>query len=238
MNAPRASSAPFISTEQTRYYLNGVCFNKDAGVVTVAATDGHRLAALPVALPEALASHRTILPRKSVELVRRLFRGRNFTLTAHGKEPSRMSFVAEGVTLGTKLIDGAFPEWDKVAGSARANGTERLVIERSALLHAVEAALPFSPDRSRSVSLAAENGRLTLTVYNPDAGLVTVDAGPAEGDLCTQGPIGLKGDYLIATLRQVRGDRLTLRGLGPANPVVVEDESGPSACFILMPLRV
>lgn len=229
--------SPCISTEETRYYLQGICFNAEFGEPCATATDGHRLGSLPVNAPPEFVAHRPILPRKSVELVRRLFRDGPPLVSLHGETPNRMCFITQGLTLRTKLIDGAFPEWGVVAKKAE-EGTLLLRVDRAAISAALAAVAPFSSERSRSVRLTVEGEQLTLAVENVDTGLVRAAGGAVSGTLIGE-PLGLNGNYLATVLRQLNGDQFTLRSQDCGAPVCFEsDERAPGERFILMPLRV
>lgn len=226
---------PAVSTEETRYYLNGACLNRDGGAPTITATDGHRLASRGFLMPEAFADQRAIIPTKALDLARWLFRDR-VTLAFIGDD-KRISFNAQGITLRAKLIDGKFPEWD-VVRKAALNGSKTVTLDRAKLLSAVMRAVPFSSERSRAVWLDAIGGRCNVTVENPDTGKVVLDGGPAEGDFLAS-QIGINGNYLLAALRQVPGEAITLRGEDPGSPVVVSSaEQSAGDIIILMPLRV
>jgi|GEM_PF-281047 len=229
----------YISTEETRYYLNGIAISGDMGAPAAVATDGHRLYALPAALPEEIAAHRIIIPRKTIETVRRLLRGLGaFDVSVHGAEPDRICFTGPGIAVRSKLIDGKFPEWDKVVRPTLTQ-PRTTSIDRMALLSAVEQAIPFGPERSASVRLQAVGGRLLISASNPDVGAAKVDVGPVEGDLLDGDPVGFNGGYLRTALQQLRGERLTLRAGDVSSPCLFTTEATADGEFcILMPLRV
>lgn len=228
-----------ISTEETRYYLNGVCFSRDGGANVVVATDGHRLTAMPVNVPDALCEKRAIIPTKTVDLWRKLFRGGAYHFAVG---PTRAHVAGRGLTMRSKLIDGDFPEYMRVMGATK--GEHFAEFSRTALLEAAESIIPFSSERSRAIRLAGSDGRLTATVHNPDHGKITIYADDLVGDLLSASIVGLNGNYLIDALENARGERVRFRSTeNPSEisgPIAVESLA-PSAAgevFMLMPLRV
>lgn len=225
---------PCISTEETRYYLNGVGLISRNSQAYAVATDGHRLIAQPLPINPAFAELKSILPRRTVDLVRRVFRGVEFKACG---DRGRMMFTSFGVTVRCKMIDGDYPDWGRVASLA-AEAKKTICVDRSALLLAVDRASTVSPGRSRSVRLRAKDGVLKVAARNEDVGNADACAGAASGDLCADADLGLNGDYLITALNQVEGETVILRGNTPGDPVQIENTTGSGPIVIVMPLRV
>ena len=225
-----------VSTEETRYYLNGIHMHAtegdDAHLRTVA-TDGHRLALAEIALPEGAAGMSgIIIPRKTVQEVRRLLDGIDDDIAVSVSE-AKIRFGIGAATLTSKLIDGSFPDYERVIPRENAH---MLKIERDVFAAAVDRVATISAEKSRSVKMTLEADTLTLTVNNPEAGLaveelsVDYDAEPME--------IGFNARYLLDILGQIETDDAVFRFADSASPSLVEDASDTGALYVLMPLRV
>lgn len=226
-----------MSQEETRYYLNGVYFHAftdgDARLLRAAATDGHRLARLDAPLPDgAEAMPGVIVPRKAIaELSRLLDDAEDHVEIA--VSPSKIRFGFGPGRLTSKLIDGSFPDYERVIPKGNSN---ILRVETKEFAQAVDRVSTVSADRTRSVKLALEADNLRLTVNNPEAGSaleeLSVDYGgePIE--------IGFNARYLLDVAQQIDGDTATFRLADPSSPTVIVDEEDERALYVLMPLRV
>ncbi len=225
-----------VSTEETRYYLNGIHMHAtegDKAHLRAVATDGHRLALAEIALPDGAAGMSgIIIPRKTVQEVRRLLDGIDDDITVSVSE-AKIRFAIGAATLTSKLIDGSFPEYERVIP----RGNEHtLTIERDVFAAAVDRVATISAEKSRSVKMTLEADTLTLTVNNPEAGLaveelsVDYDAEPME--------IGFNARYLLDILGQIETSEAVFRFADSASPSLVEDASDTGALYVLMPLRV
>ncbi|PHS20951.1 MAG: DNA polymerase III subunit beta [Robiginitomaculum sp.] len=225
-----------VSTEETRYYLNGIHLHAvegDSAHLRAVATDGHRLALAEIALPEGAAGMSgIIIPRKTVQEVRRLLDAIDEDIAVSVSE-AKIRFGIGAATLTSKLIDGSFPEYERVIP----RGNEHtLKIERDIFAAAVDRVATISAEKSRSVKMTLEADTLTLTVNNPEAGLaveelsVDYEAEPME--------IGFNARYLLDILGQIESDEAVFRFADSASPSLVEDNSDTGALYVLMPLRV
>ncbi|MFQ5564159.1 MAG: DNA polymerase III subunit beta [Parvularculaceae bacterium] len=226
-----------MSQEETRYYLNGVYFHALADaeqpVLRAASTDGHRLARLDAPLPDgAAAMPGVIAPRKAVAELGRLLDDADETVeVAVSTTKIRFGFGAGYLT--SKLIDGAFPDYERVIPKGNPN---TLRVENKDFAQAVDRVSTVSADRTRSVKLALEADRLRLTVNNPEAGSaleelsVDYDGDPIE--------IGFNARYLLDVAQQIEGETATFRLADPSSPTVILDEEDERALYVLMPLRV
>jgi len=226
-----------MSQEETRYYLNGVYLHPytegGAKLIRAAATDGHRLARLDAPLP-AGADRMTgvIVPRKAVaELARLLDDADENVDIAVSEAKIRFGFGAGHLT--SKLIDGSFPDYERVIPKSGAN---RLRVDTSDFAQAVDRVSTVAADRTRSIKLALEADRLRLTVNNPEAGSALEELSvDYSGDPIE---IGFNARYLLDVAAQIEGQTTTLRLSDPSSPTVIVDEEDERALYVLMPLRV
>ena len=226
-----------MSQEETRYYLNGVYFHAftdgDAPILRAAATDGHRLARLDAPLPDGAASMPgVIVPRKAIaELSRLLEDAEENVDIAVSEAKIRFGFGAGYLT--SKLIDGSFPDYERVIPKGNSN---TLRVETKDFSQAVDRVSTVSADRTRSVKLALEADRLRLAVNNPEAGSALEELSvDYSGDPLE---IGFNARYLLDVAQQVDGETATFRLADPSSPTVILDEEDERALFVLMPLRV
>lgn len=226
-----------ISTEETRYYLNGIYLhtvvNEGKPVLRGVATDGHRLALADTSAPDgAQGMPGVIVPRKTITELRRLLDDASGAVEIAASD-QKIRFQIGDAVLTSKLIDGSFPEYARVIPK---NNTKILRVENASFREAVDRVSTVSAERSRSVKMALEGDRLTLTVNNPDAGLATEDVA-AEYDAEAM-EIGFNARYLLDVADQISGDAAQFEFADSGSPTLVRDEKDPDALFVLMPLRV
>ena len=226
-----------ISTEETRYYLNGIFLHtievSGQPMLRAVATDGHRLARVEMPAPAGSESMPgIIIPRKAVaEIVKLVEDGSETIRIELSSAKVRMTF--DGVVLTSKLIDGTFPDYQRVIPT----GNDKLLtVERDQFSRAVDRVSTISSERGRAVKLALGDGKLTLSVNNPDSGSATeeievdYEANPLD--------IGFNARYLLDITGQLDGDTALFKLADPASPTVIQDREGASALYVLMPMRV
>ena len=226
-----------ISTEETRYYLNGIYLHAAGSAKTATlravATDGHRLAQVELPLPEGAAGMPGIIvPRKTVAEVQRLIE------TGEGEVQIELSagkirFSIGNVVLTSKLIDGTFPDYGRVIP---ANNDTSLIVDKKDFEAAVDRVSTVSSERGRAVKLSITAGRLVLSVTNPDSGSATeeleveYDSDPLD--------IGFNSRYLLDIAAQIEGEVAVLKLADPGSPTLVQDKDAKGALYVLMPMRV
>ena len=228
-----------ISTEETRYYLNGIYLHqaKDNGsgaaMLRAVATDGHRLAQSQVALPEGAAGMPGIIvPRKTVLEVVKLIEGED-TEVQISLSSSKIRFAAGHLVLTSKLIDGTFPDYERVIPR---NHDKTLEVDAKAFSDAVDRDSTISLEKSRAVKLMLADGRMTLVVNNPDSGSaeeeVAVDYNkePLE--------IGFNSRYLLDVAGQITAESMRFELQDAGSPTVVRDPKDEQSLYVLMPMRV
>ncbi|HEV8464354.1 MAG TPA: DNA polymerase III subunit beta [Pseudolabrys sp.] len=226
-----------ISTEETRYYLNGIYLHTagtaKAGMLRAVATDGHRLAQVELPLPQGAAGMPGIIvPRKTVGEVQRLIE------TGEGEVAIELSagkirFTIGNVVLTSKLIDGTFPDYARVIP---ANNDKSLIVDKKDFEAAVDRVSTVSSERGRAVKLSITGGRLVLSVTNPDSGSATeeieveYEADPLD--------IGFNSRYLLDIAAQIEGEVAVLKLADPGSPTLIQDKDAKGALYVLMPMRV
>ncbi|HOZ28449.1 MAG TPA: DNA polymerase III subunit beta [Hyphomonadaceae bacterium] len=226
-----------ISTEETRYYLNGIYLHHakagSANVLRAVATDGHRLALAETEAPKGSSTLKgVIVPRKAVAEARRLLDDAPETVVIEASDSKIVFRIGEAV-LTSKLIDGSFPDYQRVIPK---ENNRILIVEKKPFKDAVDRVATVSAERSRSVKLTLSPGKLTLAVSNAETGSgaeeleVEYDAEPME--------IGFNAKYLLDVASQIEADETRIEFNDAASPARVLDASDAGAQYVLMPLRV
>ncbi len=226
-----------ISTEETRYYLNGIYLHgaTEGGEpkLRAVATDGHRLALADAeAPPGAKGMAGVIVPRKTINELRRLLDDAADAVSI-GVTAQKIRFALGAAVLTSKLIDGSLPDSGRVIPKGNAKA---LRVENKSFAEAVDRVATVSAERSRSVRLSIEADKVTLTVNNPDAGLATEDIAAEYASDPLE--IGFNAKYLLDVAAQIDGEHAILELNDSGSPTLVRDEAGADALYVLMPLRV
>jgi DNA polymerase-3 subunit beta len=228
-----------ISTEETRYYLNGIYVHAGEAdgvrVLRAVATDGHRLARVEEPLPEGAASMPgVIVPRKTINELRKLVDEVTSDVEI-ALSDTRIQFTVGAIRLTSKLIDGTFPEYERVIPR---DNDKVLRVGKKDFSDAVARVAAISSERSRPVKLSLARDLLVLSASSPEQGTATeeldgdrvkYEAGPLE--------IGFQARYLNDITDQI-GEQVEFRFADGAAPTVVQDAADGSALFVLMPMRV
>jgi len=223
-----------ISTEETRYYLNGIYIHKaDSGELCAVATDGHRLALTRQTLPSGASQMPSIiLPRKAVGELRKLLDDFDGEVLV-GLSETRAEFCFGVVRLTSKLIDGTFPDYTRVIPI----GNDRIMqVDVSTFSAAVDRVSTIASEKSRSVKMGLKPGVLTLSASNTDASSATeeleVNYDGAEME------IGFNARYLLDIAGQVNSDVVEFALADQGSPTLVRAPGDEASLFVLMPMRV
>jgi DNA polymerase-3 subunit beta len=226
-----------ISTEETRYYLNGIFLHVSDEELKAAATDGHRLARYTLARPDgAQAMPDVIVPRKCIGELRKLLEEALDTNVEIDLSASKIRFTLggeNGVVLTSKLIDGTFPDYSRVIPT----GNDKLLrLDPKSLYEGVDRVATIATEKTRAVKMALENDRVTLSVTSPDNGTAAEEV-PA--DYSSEGfEIGFNANYLKDILGQIEGDTVELHLADPGAPTLIRQNEKSPALYVLMPMRV
>ena len=231
-----------MSTDETRYYINGTYLQAVAvegrPMLRTVATDTHRLALDETPLAAGLDFPGAILPRKTVGEFRRMLEGRSGAVRLWiGRTSIRLS-IGDAV-LTSKLIDGSFPDYVRVIPTA---WDREITIDRALLAGAVKRVSLMSAEKTRSTKLTIDDGVMTLTVRNMEAGVAVeqVEIDDPEGGPCFE--IGFNARFILDALDQTESRRVVLRFSAPASAARLDphpaETAATGALCVLMPLRV
>src|SRR2546425_4788771 len=226
-----------ISTEETRYYLNGIYLHTagtaKAATLRAVATDGHRLAQVELPLPAgANGMPGGIVPRKTAGEVQRLIEDNEAEVSIELSQ-GKIRFTIGNVVLTSKLIDGTFPDYGRVIPQ---NNDKELVVDKKDFEAAVDRVSTISSERGRAVKLALSAGKLRLSVTNPDSGSATEEL--EVGYTAEPLDIGFNSRYLLDIAAQIEGEVAVLKLADPGSPTLVQDRDSKGALYVLMPMRV
>ncbi len=226
-----------ISTEETRYYLNGIYLHAaEAGgqkVLRSVATDGHRLARIDAPLPQGAENlPGVIVPRKTVGELRKLLDDDEAQIAVSVSE-TKIRFATPEVTLTSKVIDGTFPDYARVIPQGN---TKRLEVDANEFSKAVDRVATVSSERSRAVKLSLDEDRLTLSVNAPDSGAAEEELAVAYADDPLE--IGFNAKYLLEIAGQVDRENAVFLFNSPGDPTLMREGDDDSAVYVVMPMRV
>lgn len=235
-----------ISTEETRYYLNGIYLHAvpasdalpagcEGGALRAVATDGHRLARATTPLPAgADGMPGIIIPRKALGEIARLAKEAGESEARLAIWPNRIVAHIAGATLASKLIDGTYPDYARVIP---AGNPLRATIVKEDFARALERVSTMASDKGRAVRLAFQDNTLRLSVRNPDAGEaqdeieVDYDGAPIE--------IGFNSRYLLDILATLPAAQALMRLDDPSTPTILAEPGREAELLcVLMPMRV
>ena len=226
-----------ISTEETRYYLNGIFFHTiEAGgdlKLRAVATDGHRLARADVQAPagsEGMPG--IIIPRKTVGELQKLMDDAEAIVTVEVSD-AKIRLTIGTVVMTSKLIDGTFPDYQRVIPTGN---DKEMRVDCESFTKAVDRVSTISSERGRAVKLSLTDGQLMLTVNNPDSGSATEEV--AVGYDNDPMEIGFNAKYLLDITAQLSGDDAIFMLADAGSPTLVRDTAGDDALYVLMPMRV
>jgi len=225
-----------ISTEETRYYLNGIFLHvsDDATpVLKAAATDGHRLARVTVPRPEgAEGMPDVIIPRKCVGELRKLLDEVDGSVEV-SLSPTKIRFGLGTAILTSKLIDGTFPDYSRVIPTAN---DKLLKIDPRSFEEGVDRVSTIATEKTRAVKMTLDRDKITLSVTSPENGTAAEEV---PGDYAAQGfDIGFNSRYLLDILGQIEGDMVEVHLADASAPTLIRENDKSPALYVLMPMRV
>lgn len=226
-----------ISTEETRYYLNGVYMHiadADGGkMLRCVATDGHRLARIDADMPEGAADMPgVIVPRKTVGEMRKLLDDDDMKIAVSVSE-TKVRFATPQITLTSKVIDGTFPDYTRVIPQGN---TRKLEVDAADFARAVDRVATVSSERSRAVKLQLDEDRLVLSVNAPDSGAAEEELAVAYSDERLE--IGFNAKYLLEIASQVDRENAVFMFNSSGDPTLMREGNDTSAVYVVMPMRV
>jgi len=226
-----------ISTEETRFYLNGIYLHvaKEGKTrnLRAAATDGHRLARFELDMPDGASDMPgVIVPRKTVTELRRLLDDIDGAIEISLSD-TKIQFTFGGLELTSKLIDGTFPDYQRVIP---AGNDKVLSVEAKEFAQSVDRVSTISADKTRAVKLNISKDKVTLSVVNPESGTATEELGATYSAAPIE--IGFNARYLLDITGQIEGKDVRFLLSDAGSPTIIEDTEDSRTLYVLMPMRV
>ena len=224
-----------ISTDETRYILNGVLFEpREGGKVRMVATDGHRLCLVERELEgDFKLKAGVIVPRKGLFELKRLLDEAPEAECQLGFAENSALFKKPGLTMVMRLIDGQFPEYQRVIPK---EGEKNVLVPKTRFLEGLKRISLLSADKSNAVKIGLAPNQLRITSQNPDLGEAKDDLDIAYGG----GPItiGFNARYLVDVLSVMESDEVTFELGDEHSPGVLHTPGDRSYTAVVMPMRV
>lgn len=222
-----------ISSEETRYYLMGIFLHIVDDQLRAAATDGHRLARVTVAKPDgADGMPDVIIPRKAVAELYRLLEELEGTVEI-SLSPTKVRFGLGSAVLTSKLIDGTFPDYNRVIPTAN---DKLLKLDPKSFSAGVDRVSTIASEKTRAVKISLDRDKVTLSVTSPENGVATEELAADYGADGIE--IGFNAKYLLDILGEIDGDTVEVHLADAAAPTLLRENDKSNALYVLMPMRV
>lgn len=230
-----------ISTEETRYYLNGIYLHtveSANAVLRAVATDGHRLARIEMEMPDGAGGMPgVIVPRKAIAEIVRLLKEHSddthgpVTISLSG---AKIRLGLAGIVLISKLIDGTFPDYQRVIPQGN---DKALVVETATLIAAVDRVATIATASGSAIRVEMDDGKVTLTLRDQSTNGEATEEVEADYDSEALA-IGFNAKYLAELLAHTGGDTTLIKFSDAGSPTIFQSREGAPALFVLMPMRV
>jgi DNA polymerase-3 subunit beta len=222
-----------ISSEETRYYLMGIFLHVIDDQLRAAATDGHRLARITIGKPDgADGMPDVIIPRKAIAELYRLLEEVEGTVEI-SLSATKVRFGLGSAILTSKLIDGTFPDYNRVIPTAN---DKLLKLDPKSFSAGVDRVSTIASEKTRAVKMSVDRDKVTLSVTSPENGLATEELAADYGSDGLE--IGFNARYLLDILSEIDGDTVEVHLADAAAPTLLRENDKSNALYVLMPMRV
>ena len=226
-----------ISNEETRYFLNGIYFHKKSidnlDFLSLVATDGHRLAKIDLSHPDGLVDlPGVIIPKKTIFELCKLLPDINEDIIIN-VDANKIIFYIDKIVLISKLIDGNFPDYQRVIPQ---NNNNIVIADRQKFCEAVDRVSTITSEKSRAIKFRLLNNLINLNSSDPDHGTATEDVPVQyEGE---EIEIGFNSKYILEMINQLEEEKLIFEFNDSTSPLIVKESSRNDLIYVLMPMRV
>ena len=221
-----------MAQQDVRYYLNGLLLETGGKTLRAVATDGHRLALCEAQLEEGdLPEQQVIVPRKGVLELQRLMSGEGHLAIELGTNHVRIQL--DGIRFTSKLIDGRFPEYDRVIPQDTSNS---MGADRSTFRGALQRTAILSNEKYRGIRLIIRNGGMVLQAHNPEQ-----EEAEEELEIAYEGDeieIGFNVNYLLDALGAIESDEVNLAVVDSNSSCLIREPGKDDCKYVVMPMRL
>ena len=220
-----------MAQQDVRYYLNGMLLETGDGRLRAVATDGHRLALSQASLGGKVSEQQVIVPRKGVLELQRLLGGEGDLDVEFGSNHIRIQL--DGIRFTSKLIDGRFPEYERVIPKESSN---ELKADRGVLRAALQRTAILSNEKYRGIRLVIRDSGVVLQAHNPEQ-----EEAEEEIEVEYSGEdieIGFNVNYLLDALGAVDGEEVTISVQDSNSSCLIRQPGNDDSRFVVMPMRL
>ena len=229
-----------ISSEETRYYLNGIFFHKaernSINFLRAVATDGHRLAQYDIPLPQgAEEMSGIIIPKKTILELRKVLDDAESDINISLNE-NKIKFSFSRLKIVSKVIDGTFPDYTRVIPQNNDKNFKTLNKELKGAIDRVSAVAINEEAKSKAIKISVENNKIHLSVVSQSKG-----SAREEIDVNYNGTnvdIGFNARYLTDICNEIDGEEVSISLLDSVSPAIILDQTDENLFFVLMPMRI
>ena len=221
-----------MANQDIRYYLNGLLLVLEGESLRLVATDGHRLSFAEASLTAVHANRELIIPRKTVLELSKMLSDEE-TPVEIILAGNLVTFAMDGVELMSKVVDGKFPDYQRVIPTAH---DKKLMVNRQAAIQSLQRAAILSNEKFRSVRLVLGKDSLKVISTNNEQEEAQEELEARYDD--TPLDIGFNVTYLLDGLAAVNGDEATLAFSDPNSSMLLTSDSEPSFKYVVMPMRI
>ena len=225
-----------MAVQDIRYYLNGILFVAEGNTLSLVATDGHRLAFASATLDVEVPKQEVILPRKTVLELQRLLSdasGDNQPVIEMQFASNQARFTFAGMEFVTKLVEGKFPDYNRVIPR---NHPNHIVLGRAPLLASMQRTAIMTSDKFKGVRLTIEPGTLRIAANNAEQ-----EEAVDELDIDYGGPaveVGFNVTYLIDVLSNMGQDMMRIDFADNNNSALITNPENANFQYVVMPMRM
>ncbi len=220
-----------MAQQDVRYYLNGMLLETGGKHLRAVATDGHRLALCEAEVASAVDEQQVIVPRKGVLELQRLLSGEGSVDVELGENHVRIQL--DGIRFTSKLIDGRFPEYERVIP---ADSSNELTAEREFLRSALQRTAILSNEKYRGIRLIIRDSGVVMQAHNPEQ-----EEAEEELEVAYSGEdieIGFNVNYLLDALGGVDGDEVSMSVQDGNSSCLIRKPGSDECKFVVMPMRL
>jgi DNA polymerase III subunit beta len=225
-----------ISNDETRHYLNGIYLHKlkleNKLFLCGVATDSHRLSSSSLEITEDTNIEPVILPKKTIFQLIALLEENNVAVKI-SNDKSKIKFELRTGVLISKVIDGRFPDYNKVIPT---NNDKILEIQLNEFKNSIERVTTVSTDRKEGLKMSISKDGVQLSVNSPNSGegIENVNATFNSEDI----NISFNSRYLSDIAAQIENEKIVINLKDPGSPVLIRDISDKNSFHVVMPMKI
>lgn len=221
-----------MAQQDVRYYLNGLLLETGKKHLRAVATDGHRLALCQAEVPGGkLPEQQVIVPRKGVLELQRLMTGEGSLNLELGSNHIRIQL--DGIRFTSKLIDGRFPEYERVIPQDTSNS---LTADRQNFRGALQRTAILSNEKYRGIRLTIQDNAVILQAHNPEQEEAEEELEVAYGGAEIE--IGFNVNYLLDALGAIESEQVSLALVDGNSSCLLRDPGNDDCKYVVMPMRL